>query len=239
VRFEMLFHFGAFITESSGHLSEYVPYFRTRPDLIKKYCRKGYGGESRFYATCWPKWRRKSDRTRNELARNIMKMDMKRGLEYASEIIEAHLFNRRKEIYGSVLNNGLISNLPGDGVVEVATLVTSTGFNPCRFGALPPQMAALCDSNMRVFDCAVRGIMHNDRDAVYHAMMLDPLSGAACSPAEICAMTDELAAAEKAYIPRFMTKGLNGKRTRLARKKTVRIRARSTHARALSGPFQV
>jgi alpha-galactosidase len=208
VRFEMMFGFGAFVTESSGHMSEYVPYFRKRPDTLKQYARDGYRGGSSFYADNWPKWRRDRDRERNRLARDITKMNMERGHEYASNIIEAHYFNRPQIIYGSVLNNGLISNLPPDGVVEVATLVDNTGFRPCAYGALPTQMAALCASHMYVYDLVVQGIMKRDREAIYQAMTLDPLSAAVCSPAEIRQMTDEMTSAEKKYIPSWMSKGL-------------------------------
>ena len=211
IRFEMMFHFGAFITESSGHLSEYVPYFRKRPDLVKKYCRDAYRGGSSFYADNWPKWRRDADKWRLKLAKDITKMGLTRGYEFASEIIEGHYFNRLKVIYGSVLNDGLVTNLPPDGVVEVAVLVDNGGFNPCRFGSLPPQMAALCASHMYVYECVVDGIMNRDRDAIQHAMLLDPLTAAVCSPAEIRQMTDELAIAERDYIPAFMSKGLRKK----------------------------
>lgn len=208
VRFEMMLHFGAFVTESSGHWSEYVPYFRKRPDLLKKYCRDGYRGGSSFYADNWPVWRAESDKRRAELAKDITKMDLNRGVEYASEIIEAHALNVPKVIYGNVANNGLISNLLPDGVVEVATLVNRNGFNPCRFGDLPPQMAAICRSHQAVYDLVVRGIMNKDREAIMHAMMLDPLAAAVCCPAEIHEMTERMAAAEKDYIPAFMSKGL-------------------------------
>jgi alpha-galactosidase len=234
VRFEMMFAFGAFITGSSGHLSEYVPYFRKRKDLLKRYCRDGYRGGSSFYADSWPGWRKASDKRRRELAKDPSKFELKRGYEYASEIIEGHAFNRPKVIYGSVPNNGLISNLPADGVVEVATLVDNTGFNPCKFGPLPPQMAAICASHMPVYDLTVRGIMNQDRDAIYHAMMLDPLSAAVCSPAEIMQMTDEMALAEKKFIPKFMTKGLS--RPRGAGKKVVRKTRSKTKDK---GPFEV
>ncbi len=209
VRFEMMLHFGAFVTESSGHFSEYLPYFRKRPDLITKYCRDGYRGGSSFYADNWPTWRAESDRRRAELAKDITKMDLNRGYEYASEIIEAHALNVPKVIYGSVMNNGLISNLLPDNVAEVAVLVNRNGFNPCRFGELPPQMAAICRSHQAVYDLVVRGIMNQDREAIAHAMMLDPLASAVCCPAEIREMTERMAAAEKDYIPAFMSKGLS------------------------------
>ncbi len=234
VRFEMMFAFGAFITESSGHLSEYLPYFRKRKDLLKLYCRDGYRGGSSFYANEWPKWRKASDDRRKALAKDPTQMELKRGHEYASDIIEAHALNRPKVIYGSSLNEGLIPNLPADGVVEVATLVDNTGFNPCKFGPLPPQMAAICASHMPVYDLTVRGIMNQDRDAIYHAMMLDPLSAAVCSPAEIMQMTDEMALAEKKYIPKFMTKGLSQRRG--AGKKVVRKTKSKTKDK---GPFEV
>ena len=234
VRFEMMFAFGAFITESSGHLSEYLPYFRKRKDLLKKYCRPGYKGGSRFYATEWPGWRKASDRNRAKLAKDPSQIELKRGYEFASEIIEAHAFNQPNVIYGSVLNEGLIPNLPADGVVEVATFVDNSGFNPCKFGPLPPQMAAICASHMPVYDLVVRGLMNNDREAIYHAMMLDPLNAAVCSPAEIKQMTNELALAEKDYIPAFMTKGLKKVRsTKGAAAKGQRGRTKD------KGPFKV
>lgn len=234
VRFEMMFAFGAFITESSGHLSEYLPYFRKREDLLKLYCREGYRGGSGFYSREWPTWRKASDKRRRDLAKDSTKMELKRGHEYASDIIEAHALNQPNIIYGSVLNEGLIPNLPCDGVVEVATLVDNTGFNPCKFGPLPPQMAAICASHMPVYDLTVRGIMGKDREAIHHAMMLDPLTAAVCSPAEVKQMTDEMAIAEKDYIPSFMTKGLTAKQ-RSSKKAGGRKKAKTKD----KSPFQV
>lgn len=237
VRFDMMFHFGAFITESSGHLSEYLPYYRKRADLLKTYCREGYRGGSSFYADNWPQWRKDADKRREEFAKDITKMDLKRGHEYASMIIEAHLFNRPCVIYGSVLNEGLISNLPADGVVEVATLVNNTGFNPCKFGALPPQMAAVCAWHMPVYDLVVRGLMNQDREAIYHAMQLDPLATAACCPAELRAMTDEMALAEKDYIPKFMSKGVK-LGAAAVRKTAAKSAGRTGRTTKDKGPFQ-
>jgi len=234
VRFEMMFAFGAFITESSGHLSEYLPYFRKRKDLLEKYCRDGYRGGSGFYSNCWPGWRADSDKRRRELAKDPSKFELVRGHEYASDIMEAHCLNRPKVIYGSVPNEGLIPNLPADGVVEVATLVNNSGYNPCKFGPLPPQMAAICASHMPVYDLMVRGIMDEDREAVYHAMLLDPLNAAVCSPAEIKQMTDEMALAEKKFIPAFMIKGL--KRPAQAKKQTGAKGAAKTKD---TSPFKV
>ena len=206
VRFDMMFHMGAFVTESSGHFSEYVPYYRKRKDLVRKYMRDRYRGESGFYSKNWPKWRRDEDSKRLGELKNAATMPIERSHEYAAVIIEAHRLNMPALVYGSVLNEGLISNLPADGVVEVGVLVNGNGMAPVRFGPLPPHLAALCASNMAVFECAVSGILHRNRDAVYHAMTLDPLTAAVCSPAEISSMTDEMAKKEKDYIPKFMTK---------------------------------
>jgi len=216
VRFDMMLHFGAFVTESSGHLSEYVPYYRKRKDTLEKYCRDGYRGGSSFYADNWPNWRKASDRKRRDQAKDVSAIELKRGLEYAGEIIEAHAANRPTTIFGSVANTGLITNLPADGVVEVGVTVDSSGFNPTYFGPLPPQMAAFCAAHMYVYDLVVKGIMNRDRESIYQAMALDPLSAAVCTPEECRRMTDEMALAEKQFIPSFMSRGLKKRPRRAA-----------------------
>ena len=201
VRFEIMFHFGYFVTESSGHMSEYIPYFRKRPDLIRKYCREGYLGESGFYAKNWPKWRKALDERRKRIIRGEEEPDLKRSVEYASQIIEGIIFDRKQVIYGNVLNTGLITNLPQNEVVEVACLVDKNGIQPIYFGELPPQLAALCRSNMAVYDMTVRAIMNNSYEMAEQALMLDPLTSAVCSLDEIRRMFRELYEAEKEYLP--------------------------------------
>jgi len=207
-RFEMVRNFGYYPTESDGHFSEYVPYFRKRKDLLKKHCRAGYGGGTSFYADNWPKWRKGTDKKRGAMAAGRMEIPIGRSHEYASDIVEAHLFNRPRTIYASVPNTGLIPNLPQTGVVEVSVLVDKRGFSPMYFGPLPEQLAALCRSNMAVFELCAQGILEQDREAVIHAMMLDPLSAAVCSPTEIRDMSEALFRAERRYVPRWVTKGL-------------------------------
>ena len=204
VRLEMMKEFGLYVTESSGHFSEYVPYFRKRKDLIKQFCRKDYLGGSSFYADNWPRWRQETDKKRVAMANGTQEISLQRGHEYASDIIEAHAFNRPKIIYASVPNTGLIPNLPQTGVVEVAVLVDRRGYMPTYFGSLPEQVAALCRSNMAVFELAVDGILNHNRESVIQAMMVDPLSAAVCSPQEVRQMADELFRAEKAYIPEWL-----------------------------------
>jgi len=206
IRTDLIRNLGYFSTESCGHFSEYVPYYRKRKDLLKLHCRDGYQGGTSFYADNWPGWRKDTDKARREMAEGTRPISLARGHEYAADIIEAHVFDRKKVIYASVPNTGLIPNLPQDGVVEVATLVDTRGFFPTHFGRLPEQCAALCRSNMAVFELCAQGILTRDRESVIQAMMMDPLSAAVCSLSEIRAMAEELFAAEKPYIPDWCSK---------------------------------
>lgn len=200
VRFEMLLHFGAFVTESSGHFSEYVPYFRKRPDLIARYCRSGYRGASGFYANNWPAWRRENDSSIQAMLRGEAAIPAQPSHEYAATIVESILLDRPSVIYGNVRNAGLIDNLP-DGCVEVACLVDRNGIQPCHFGPLPEQLAALNRSHMPVHSLVVDALLHADMQAARYALLLDPLTAAVCSPAEIDALFDEMWDAERDYLP--------------------------------------
>ena len=106
-------------------------------------------------------------------------------------------------VHGNVPNNGCIENLPQDGCVEVACLVNRNGIQPTHFGRLPRQMAAICDSNMRMFDLAVEAVLHRSKEMAAQALMLDPLTSAVCCPAEIWEMTMRLFDAEAAYLPDY------------------------------------
>jgi len=203
VKFEILFHLGYFVTESSGHMSEYVPYFRKRSDLIDKYCREGYLGGRGFYAKNWPKWRKNLDEWRKKVIKGQVEPDLTRSVEYACQIIEGVTFNQPKVIYGNVLNTGLITNLPRNEVVEVACLVDRNGIHPTYFGELPPQLAALIRSNMAVYDMTVRAILNSSYEMAEQAFMLDPLTAAVCSLEEIRKMFAELYEAERDYIPKL------------------------------------
>ena len=204
IRFEMMLHLGAFVTESSGHSSEYVPYFRKRPDLVEKYTRPEYLGESGFYANNWPRWREEADEEMRRIIRGEDPLEIERGPEFASYIMEAIETGTPTVIYGNVPNTGLIDNLPADGIVEVACLVDANGVQPTHFGRLPTQLAALDAMHMAVHDLVAQAVLEHDREAALHALMLDPLTAAVCSPAEIRAMFDEMAEAEAPYLPEWM-----------------------------------
>jgi alpha-galactosidase len=207
VRKDMCLHFGAFITESSGHLSEYLPYYR-KSDAGMKLLRTRYDGGSRFYATNWPSWRAHADEHRARLVRGEDQVKLQRSWEYASWIIEAREKDCPSRIHGNVMNNvlgasTLITNLPADGCVEVACLVDRNGINPTRFGPLPPQMAHICASNMAYFDLAAHGCIEKSREAAIHALMLDPLTAAILTPRQIKQMGMEMFEAEREYLPGF------------------------------------
>ena len=208
IRFEMLRHFGAFPTESSGHFSEYVPYFRKRPELLTRFTRPEYKGESGFYARNWPHWR---EEHAAEVASLIVResageaaIDMTRSPEFASNIIEGMVLNRRQEITCNLPNTGLIDNLPQDGVVEVGCTVDGQGIHPQPYGRLPEALAALSRSHMAVHSLLADSVLHSDRELAVQALMLDPLTAAVCSLDEIRAMFAELVEAEQNDLPTYL-----------------------------------
>ncbi len=213
IRKDMCLHFGAFITESSGHLSEYLPYYR-KSEAGRKLLRLAYDGGSRFYATNWPNWRKSADEHRMKLVRGEEKVKLERSWEYGSLIIEAREKDCPVRIHGNVMNYAggrrqygeagkLVTNLPGDGVVEVACMVDRNGIQPTRYGAMPPQMAYICASNMAFFDLAATAAIERSIEAAIYALMFDPLTAAICTPAQIKAMALEMFKAEKKYLPGY------------------------------------
>jgi alpha-galactosidase len=210
VRKDMCLHFGAFITESSGHLSEYLPYYR-KSEMGRKLLRLGYEGGSRFYATNWPNWRKGADAHRMKLVSGKASVEMKRSWEYGSWIIEAREKDAPFRIHGNVMNSAggrgeaskLITNLPGDAVVEVACMVDRNGVQPTRYGALPRQMAHICESNLAFFDLAATAAVEKSKEAAVHALMFDPLTAAVCTPGQIRQMAEELFKAEKKFLPGY------------------------------------
>jgi alpha-galactosidase len=203
VRFEGLLHFGYFVTESSGHFSEYVPHFRKRPDLRERYTGTGYRGESGFYANNWPRWRAEADESVRAQLAGKSEIVLERSMEYASNIVEAIERGIPAVIHGNVRNTGLIDNLPQGGCVEVPVLVDRSGLHATHFGSLPPQLAALDATHMYVHELMVEAVLHRDRQAARQALMLDPLTAAVCSPDEIHSLFEEMWAAERADLQTF------------------------------------
>ena len=202
VRFDVMLHLGAFVTESSGHFSEYVPYYRKRPDLLERYTRPGYLGESGFYANNWPDWRKENDERIHSMLHGETEIPLRRSHEYASYIIEAMEHGRPTSIHGNVTNSGSIENLP-DGCVEVECVVGPDGIRPVTFGPLPEQLAALNRSHMAVHELVVQALLERDRRKAMYALMLDPLTAAVCSLDETEKMFDEMWEAERASLAAF------------------------------------
>ncbi|EGL15176.1 MULTISPECIES: alpha-galactosidase [unclassified Paenibacillus] len=201
VRFDAMKYLGAFVSESSGHFSEYIPYYRKRQSLIDRHCSSGYNGATGYYADNWPIWRKENDEKIIEQLDGKQPLELEPSNEYAAIIIEGMLKNEPKVIYGNVPNNGLITNLTTDGIVEVACMIDRNGIHPCYFGSLPEHLAALCRSNMAFFELAVGAVLHKDKEMARHALMVDPLSAAVCSLEEIGEMFEELYEAERDFVP--------------------------------------
>jgi len=130
-------------------------------------------------------------------------MPAERSSEYAADIVEAVMLHRPKVIYGNVENDGLIENLPQGGCVEVACLVDRNGVQPCHFGRLPEQLAALNRSHMAVHELVVDALLRRDRRSARYALMLDPLTAAACSLEEIDHLFEEMWQAQRPFLRAF------------------------------------
>lgn len=205
VRNEMFLHLGYYVTESSGHNSEYNPWFRKRADLIEKYCTHGtgwnpgeYGYIIKYYLDAEATWR---DNIQTELEKPI---DLNRGHEYAASIFNATIGDGDLyEFNGNVRNFGLIDNLPEGCCVEVPVMASKRGFNPMHVGALPPQLALLNNISSRCEEMAVEAAITGNPEMVYHAVLFDPLTSAMLSMAETKEMVKEMFAANKDYLQHF------------------------------------
>lgn len=235
VRYEMLTRLGYFVTESSEHLSEYVPWFikRDHPELLERFNipLDEYPGRCETYEVAWrflaDELERPGSHTADELERaldeaGIRSMpesrahtvesfrhlhEVRRSMEYGSGIIHARETGTPRVIYGNVLNAGLIDNLPQGCCVEVPCLVDANGVQPTRVGSLPPQLAALMRTNVNVQELVVEAVLSENREHVYHAAMLDPHTAAELTLDEIHALVDELLDAHGEWLPEWVRAG--------------------------------
>ncbi len=198
VRCEIMRQFGCFVTESSGHNSEYVPYFRRTPELRERFGLKSR--EVRMDAGRTREWMKD---TGVDEDKETPVPELVRSREYASAIIEARAAGEPFCFNGNVMNSGLITNLPQGCCVEVPCVVDREGVHPCYVGDLPPQCAALNRSNIAVQELAVRAVLDRDREAAFHAVALDPLTAAVLPLHEARAMFEELWEAEKHLLAYF------------------------------------
>lgn len=205
VRNEMLLHLGYYVTESSGHNSEYNPWFRKRQDLLEKYCTHGTGNNPGHPLRVLSNYE-KGDHWRQEEFKQWEQqpIDLNRGFEFASSIFNAVLGDGTMyEFSGNVRNFGLIDNLPWGSCVEVPVIASRRGFNPIHVGSLPPQLALLNDINARCDELAVEGALTGDPRKIFHAICYDPLTSAVLSLEEIQQMVNEMFAASREWLPQF------------------------------------
>jgi len=207
VRIDMMKRFGYFSTESNGHLSEYVPWYRKRTGEILRWIDLGSwingetGGYLRvctqgrnWFETDFPNWLKEPAKTY---------APENRSQEHGSWIIEAKETGRVYRGHFNVVNNGCITNLPDDCIVEVPGFVDTFGINIPKLGDLPLGCAACCQSNITVQRLAVEAGAHADINLLRQAMMMDPLVGAVCNTEEIWQMVDEMLIAQEQWLPQY------------------------------------
>ncbi len=200
VRYEMLQRLGYFVTESSEHFAEYVPWFikRDRPDLIAQFNipLDEYITRCEMQIAAWEQMRQVFESQDIPLA-------VTRSHEYGAYIIHSMETGVPRVVYGNVANHGLIDNLPQGCCVEVPCLVDKNGIQPTRIGALPPHLAALMQTNINVQALTVEAALTQKREHIYHAAMLDPHTAAELDLAQIWALVDDLIAAHGDWLPAY------------------------------------
>jgi alpha-galactosidase len=199
VRYEILKRFGYFVTESSEHFAEYVPWFikQNRQDVIDKYKIP----INEYIDRC-----EISNKVWNELENNINLINnepLARSNEYASYIMDAITNNNEITINANIMNDGYIDNLPSNSCVEVPCLINNKGYAPEQIGKLPEHLAALMRTNINVQILTAEAAITKKREHIYHAALLDPLTAANLTIDEIYSMTDKLIDAHGNYLPKY------------------------------------
>ena len=197
VRYEVLKHLGYFVTESSEHFAEYVPWFikRDRPDLIERLNipLDEYPRRCEAQIASWD-----AERAKLESGESLAP---RRSHEYAPQIIHSMETDEHRVIYGNVPNQGLIDNLPQGCVVEVPCTVNGSGIHPHPVGPLPPQLACLIQTNVNVQTLTVEAALSGRREHVYHAAMLDPHTAAELDLDQIRCLVDDLCDGHSGWLP--------------------------------------
>jgi alpha-galactosidase len=205
VRNEMYLALGYYVTESSGHNSEYNAWFRKRPDLIEKYCTHGTGWNPGAYAFILHEYEGRKNTWRQEIEHFLSEdFPLERGSEYAASIFNAMFGDGTLfKFNGNVRNWNLVDNLPQGACVEVPVLASPRGLEPIHVGAMPPQCAILSGLSAQIEEMAVAGSLAGDREAIYRAVCYDPLTSAVLSLREIRDMVDEMFRMNEGWLPQF------------------------------------
>ena len=203
VRYEMMTRLGYFVTESSEHFAEYVPWFikEGREDLIEKFSIPLDEYPKRCIEQI-ARW--KAEAERYKTANTV---EIRESHEYASEIMNSRWTGQPSVIYGNVRNDGLITSLPDGCAVEVPCLVDHNGIQPTYVGALPPQLTALIRTNINVQELTVQALLTENREHIYHAAMMDPHTGAELDLDQIWALVDDLLVAHDQWLPEWARVG--------------------------------
>ena len=206
VRNEMFLKLGYYPTESSGHDSEYVWWFRKRQDLIEKYCTHGTGWNPGEYAYILKEYERRQDTWEQEYLdwMNGDDIDLERGHEYAAYIFNAVFGDNTPFTFnGNVRNEGYVSNLPQGACVEIPVLAEKNSLTPQKVDDLPAQLQILVNHSALCEELAVEGCLQGNPEMIYHAVLFDPLTAAVLSMEEAKAMTLEMLDKNKDYLGYF------------------------------------
>lgn len=193
-RVDLMGRVGYMVTESSQHLSEYVPFY-----LRTEALRKQYNIEADMFKQNIAKSSEKFHGYLEEAKQGTLALP-EPSVEYGPEIIHAMVTGVPTKIYANVINHGLIENLPADACVEVACLVDKNGVQPCRYGALPAQLVALCNMEISVHRLAAQAVVTRDARAVYWAYLADPVAHSILTPAQIKSLAKDMIVAQKDYL---------------------------------------
>ena len=205
VRNEMFLALGYYVTESSGHNSEYNAWFRKRQDLIEKYCLPGTGWNPGEYAYILNEYRSRETTWKADMDKWFTEpIDLTRGFEYAAYIFNAIFGDGEMfKFNGNVRNFGLIDNLPQGCCVEVPVLASRRGLEPIHVGKMPAQCALLSGTSAQIEEMVVEGSFAGDREMIYQAVCYDPLTSAVLSLREIRDMVDEMFKQNEDWLPQF------------------------------------
>jgi len=197
VRFEVMKRLGYFVSESSEHFAEYVPWFirSDRPDLIDHFRIP----LDEYISRCINQDKRWKQ-TRREMF-SEKPLSVKRSSEYCGYILHAHQTGEPAVVYGNVLNAGLITNLQQGCCVEVPCLVDRNGIQPSHVGELPPQLAAVIRNIVNVHELAIEGYFQRRKDHIYQAAIMDPHASAELTLDETYALVDDLFKAHGRAVP--------------------------------------
>ena len=200
VRYEVMTHLGYFVTESSEHFAEYVPWFikDKRPDLIES-----FGIPLDEYPLRCEEQIAKWERQAAEM-RKAATIEVKPTHEYAATIMNSVVTGAPAVIYGNIPNRGYIPQLPEGSAVEVPVLVDANGLQPTNVTGIPPQLVALMRTNINVQELTVAALMNEDRAHIYHAAYLDPHTAAELDLRQIRKMVDDLIAAHGEWMPAWL-----------------------------------